>query len=144
MSNHDENLDLEEFRVVLSISEFILRWIIIVSGSACVALLALIGNIWGDSDSITYICILLGALKWFGGSLICGLLAAGAFYFTQYSSRYFKGEDRWKGWRKVTITLVVLAIISLGAGAIGLSYKMTKELHKNKAPAEPVIVESRA
>jgi hypothetical protein len=128
MSNHNENLDLEEFRAVLRISEFIIRWIIIVSGSACVALLALIGNIWGNSGSVDHIRILLGALKWFGSATILGLLAAVAFYFTQYSSRYYGGEKVWKGWRSITICLVGAAIIFLGMGAVGLSIRLGKQL----------------
>jgi hypothetical protein len=133
MSNHEENLDLEEFRAVLSTSKFIIRWIIIVSGSACVALLALIGNIWGDPDSIAYICILLGTLKWFGGATVFGLLAGGAFYFTQYSARYYKREKVWQGWRAVTIGLVSLAIILLGIGSVSLSLKLGEQLKERSS-----------
>ncbi len=140
----DVEYDLEEFRVVLRISEFIIRWLIIVSGSACVALLALIGNIWSAPENTAYICILLAALKWFGCATICGLLAAGAFYFTQYSSRYYKRDDVWKGWRKVTIALVAIAIGCLGVGAIGLSFEMTKLLRAktSNSPASTSVVDS--
>jgi hypothetical protein len=112
----------------LRISEFIIRWVIIVNGSACVALLALTGNIWGNPGSVEYICILLDALKWFGGATILGLLAAVSFYFTQYSSRYYGVDRIWKGWRLITIILVGFSIIFLGIGAIGLSIKLGNQI----------------
>jgi hypothetical protein len=51
-----------------------------------------------------------------------------AFYFTQYSSRYYGGEKVWKGWRSITICLVGAAIIFLGMGAVGLSIRLGKQL----------------
>ncbi|MBC8205541.1 MAG: hypothetical protein H8E68_00105 [Kiritimatiellaeota bacterium] len=124
----DVEFDLEEFRAVLRISEFIIRWLIIVSGSACVALLALIGNLWIRNDADEYILILLRSLRLFGGATIVGLLSAGSFYFTQYYSRYCDGERPWKTWRSITIGLVLVAIGCLGWGAFNLSFDMAAKL----------------
>jgi len=135
----DVEFNLEEFRTVIRISEFIIRWVIIVSGSACVALLALIGNLWVRNDTGEYILILLQSLRLFGGATLLGLLAAGSFYFTQYYSRYCDGERPWKIWRSITIILVIVAIGCLGWGALSLSFDMSAKLGGSVMGGEQMV-----
>lgn len=131
LAQHRSDVDwrLEEFRSVLGISEFVIRWLIIVSGSACVALLALIGNIWSNPGSQEYICTLLSSLKWFGGSTLMALISAGLFYLAQTCYSECKTKKAGNILRVITIIAVVLAVLGMAAGSICLSVNLERKLN---------------
>ncbi|MBN2785360.1 MAG: hypothetical protein JXR25_11070 [Pontiellaceae bacterium] len=131
---------LELFRSVIRISEFAIRWVIIVSGSGCIALLGLIGSIWATPGSADYIRVMLSTLCWFGGATFLSLISAGFLYFAQ--SLYHKsfdeevaGKDQKGRLRKfghvlrtITVILAFSAVGCLAVGSISLAAKLAKQL----------------
>jgi len=64
--------------MIAQISMFTIRWLVIMNGSACIALLALIGNTWGKVAKTTAI---LPSIALFAFGCVIALLVAGGLYF---------------------------------------------------------------
>jgi hypothetical protein len=70
--------------MISQISMFMIRWLVVINGSACIALLALIGNVWGKIDKTSFITAIMPSIALFASGTIVALLVAGGLYFNIY------------------------------------------------------------
>lgn len=67
--------------IIAQVSMFTIRWLVIMNGSACIALLALIGNTWGKVAKIDFITAVLPSIVLFALACVAALSVAGGLYF---------------------------------------------------------------
>ncbi len=97
-----------------------LRSLYLVNGGGLVAVLALLGNVWGRPGAINLVSHLQPSAKMLAGGLVCVFLATASAYWSQLSFVDFRAK-RW-GWASgrwaqgvcITLCAVSLALFTVG------------------------------
>ena len=56
--------------IIARICMFLIRWLVIMNGSACIALLALMGNTWGKVEKADFRIAILSAIAFFASAFV--------------------------------------------------------------------------
>lgn len=107
---------LEMFKSVIAAGQNSMRAAMLIHGGAAVALLAFIGNLAVNSETLSLVPSFGGILPWFLGGLLLVVIAYGTTYLTQnYYSEDAK-EHVGKRWNIVSCALVIGSYLAFIAG----------------------------
>ena len=99
-----------------------LRSLFLVNGGALVAVLALLGNIWGKAGAADLASRMQPSAKELTAGLICAFFATGFAYFSQLLFTEFRYMSLgWRWAQKMRVVCIVLCLLSLGLFAYGVS-----------------------
>jgi hypothetical protein len=124
MLQHESNLewykaqsqaDVEMFKSVIQAGQTALRTSFLVNGGAAVALLAFIGNVWAQTQTLVVAKALTLSLSLFSAGVLIGAVATGTTYISQaFFARAW--EKTGYGFQFLTIALVIAAYSVFGGG----------------------------
>ena len=131
--NNENNSKLEMFKTVITYGKMTLNSAMLINGGAAVAILALMGNIWGKvSDPLSFHHLIKSA-SMFAFGVLTAAIAVGFSYLTQLlytisisDLRYDKASKFVHG---VTMIIAVIAFVFFGFGVY----------HANEAMAIHII-----
>lgn len=113
--------EVEMFKSVIQTGQTALKTSIIVPGGAAVALLAFIGNIWSETQSVVVAKALTLSVLLFSAGVLLGAVATGTTYLSQAAYAH-KWRRTGVGFHAFTIASVVAAYIVFGIG-VWFAYK---------------------
>lgn len=100
---------LEMFKSVIAAGQNSMRAAMLMHGGAALALLAFIGNLAVNPETLPLVPHFGGILPWFLGGLLLVVIAYGTTYLTQ---NYYSEDDKkpvGKRWNKVSCALVIVS-----------------------------------
>lgn len=119
-NQHQHEGQMEMLRATISVGQSALKSALLINGGAAVALLAFIGKIWGNAESVETIDALASSLICFVIGVLSTAMAGAATYFSQagYASQFGPNKD-WLGnrGRLFAVLFVFGGYILFGVGA---------------------------
>ena len=129
---------LEMFKSVIAAGQNSMRAAMLMHGGASVALLAFIGNLAVNADTLLLVPSFGGILPWYLGGLLLVVIAYGTTYLTQ---SYFSEDEKEHVGKRWNITSCFLVIVSYLAFIIGswVGYQALMSMASSEA-REPAAV----
>lgn len=132
---------IEMFKSVIAAGQNSMRAAMLMHGGASIALLAFIGNLAVNADTLSLVPSFGGILPWFLGGLLLVVIAYGTTYWTQH---YFKEDKHKTGerWQKLSCILVIVSYLAFIAGS-WLGYHALIGMASEKAPDVEISIDSQ-
>ena len=124
---------LEMFKSVIAAGQNSMRAAMLMHGGASVALLAFIGNLAVNADTLPLVPSFGGILPWYLGGLLLVVVAYGTTYLTQ---NYYSEDDKehvGKRWNILSCVLVIVSYLTFIAGS-WLGYQALVAMYVEPSP----------
>jgi hypothetical protein len=108
---------LEMFKSTIAAGQNSMRAAMLMHGGAAIALLAFIGNLAVNPDTLPLVKSFGGILPWYLGGLLLVVIAYGTTYLTQSHFSEDKKEHLGKRWNITSCVLVILSYLAFIAGS---------------------------
>lgn len=124
-ADHERNLahynatqatSIEMLKSVITFGQTALKNALLINGGAAVALLAFIGNIWGEGIAQNAVAPITNGVILFAFGVLAAALGAGTSYVAQYCYHYHHNKAA-KAFHGLTLVIVVLTYIFFAFGA---------------------------
>lgn len=133
---------LEMFKSVIAAGQNSMRAAMLMHGGAAIALLAFIGNLAVNSDTLLLVPNFGGILPWYLGGLLLVVIAYGTTYLAQSNFSEDKKEHLGKRWNILSCTLVIASYLTFIAGS-WFGYHALLGMASDKQPDVEISLDSQ-